>query len=195
MKMIAEGFLGLSVSKAVVTVPICFNNLQRQATKDAGKSAGLDVLCIISEPIAASLAYDMDKADGKTIVAFDLGGCTFNVSFLEISGDVFEVKATNRDTMLGGEDLDEQLLDCLLNDFKKESSINLSGDKLAIQHIWEAAEKAKCEIDSLSQTDISLPFITADTTGPKHMNKKNTRAQFEALAQNVVDQTIDTCQK
>lgn len=195
MKETAEGFLGRTVTKAVVTVPAYFNDSQRQATKDAGKIAGLDVLRIINEPTAAALAYGMDKADGKTIVVFDLGGGTFDVSILEISGGVFEVKATNGDTMLGGEDFDEQLLERLLNDFKKESGINLSGDKLAMQRLREAAEKAKRELDGLAQTDVSLPFITADATGPKHMNAKITRAQFEALVQNLVDRTIDPCKK
>uniref|UniRef100_A0A7S2IJ53 Heat shock protein 70 n=1 Tax=Helicotheca tamesis TaxID=374047 RepID=A0A7S2IJ53_9STRA len=195
MKETAEGFLGRTVSKAVVTVPAYFNDSQRQATKDAGKIAGLDVLRIINEPTAAALAYGMDKADGKTIVVFDLGGGTFDVSILEISGGVFEVKATNGDTMLGGEDFDEQLLERLLSDFKKESGIDLSGDNLAMQRLREAAEKAKRELDGLAQTDVSLPFITADASGPKHMNAKVTKAQFEALVQNLVDRTVDPCSK
>merc|ERR1712165_453100 len=154
-----------------------------------------DVLRIINEPTAAALAYGMDKADGKTIVVFDLGGGTFDVSILEISGGVFEVKATNGDTMLGGEDFDEELLAHLLADFKKESGIDLSGDNLAMQRLREAAEKAKRELDGLAQTDVSLPFITADATGPKHMNAKVSRAQFEALVQALVDRTIDPCKK
>ena len=193
MKETAEGFLGRTVTKAVVTVPAYFNDSQRQATKDAGKIAGLDVLRIINEPTAAALAYGMDKADGKTIVVFDLGGGTFDVSILEISGGVFEVKATNGDTMLGGEDFDEELLAHLLADFKKESGIDLSGDNLAMQRLREAAEKAKRELDGLAQTDVSLPFITADATGPKHMNAKISRAQFESLVQALVDRTIDPC--
>ena len=193
MKETSENFLGRDVTKAVVTVPAYFNDSQRQATKDAGKIAGLDVLRIINEPTAAALAYGMDKADGKTIVVFDLGGGTFDVSILEISGGVFEVKATNGDTMLGGEDFDEQLLEHLLGDFKKETSIDLSGDNLAMQRLREAAEKAKRELDGLAQTDISLPFITADATGPKHMNSKITRAQFESLVQKLVDRTVDPC--
>jgi molecular chaperone DnaK len=193
MKETAEGFLGRDVTKAVVTVPAYFNDSQRQATKDAGKIAGLDVLRIINEPTAAALAYGMDKADGKTIVVFDLGGGTFDVSILEISGGVFEVKATNGDTMLGGEDFDEKLLSHLLNEFKKESSIDLGGDKLAMQRLREAAEKAKRELDGLAQTDVSLPFITADATGPKHMNAKISKAQFESLVQNLVDRTLDPC--
>jgi molecular chaperone DnaK len=195
MKETAEGFLGRDVSKAVITVPAYFNDSQRQATKDAGKIAGLDVLRIINEPTAAALAYGMDKADGKTIAVFDLGGGTFDVSILEISGGVFEVKATNGDTMLGGEDFDEELLARLLKDFKKDSGIDLSGDNLAMQRLREAAEKAKRELDGLAQTDVSLPFITADATGPKHMNSKITRAQFEALVQPLVDRTIGPCEK
>jgi len=193
MKETAEGFLGRDVTKAVVTVPAYFNDSQRQATKDAGKIAGLDVLRIINEPTAAALAYGMDKADGKTIVVFDLGGGTFDVSILEISGGVFEVKATNGDTMLGGEDFDEELLEYLLADFKKESGIDLSGDNLAMQRLREAAEKAKRELDGLAQTDVSLPFITADATGPKHMNSKITRAKFEGLVQKLVERTIGPC--
>ena len=194
MKETAEGFLGRPVSKAVVTVPAYFNDSQRQATKDAGKIAGLDVLRIINEPTAASLAYGMDKvADGKTIAVFDLGGGTFDVSVLEIQGGVFEVKATNGDTMLGGEDFDEELLEFLLADFKKSSGIDLSKDKLAMQRLREAAEKAKRELDGLAQTDVSLPFITADASGPKHMNCKITRSQFENMVQKLVDRTIDPC--
>merc|ERR1712232_963439 len=193
MKETAESFLGRSVGKAVVTVPAYFNDSQRQATKDAGKIAGLDVLRIINEPTAASLAYGMDKADGKTIVVFDLGGGTFDVSVLEIQGGVFEGKSTNGDTMLGGEDFDEELLEHLLSEFKKDSGIDLSGDNLAMQRLREAAEKAKRELDGLAQTDVSLPFITADASGPKHMNSKVSRAQFEAMVQPLVDRTIDPC--
>mmetsp|Transcript_28699 Transcript_28699/g.42548 ORF Transcript_28699/g.42548 Transcript_28699/m.42548 type:complete len:677 (-) Transcript_28699:1451-3481(-) len=195
MKETAEGFLGRTVTKAVVTVPAYFNDSQRQATKDAGKIAGLDVLRIINEPTAAALAYGMDKADGKTIVVFDLGGGTFDVSILEISGGVFEVKATNGDTMLGGEDFDELLLAHLLNGFKVESGIDLKGDNLAMQRLREAAEKAKRELDGLAQTDVSLPFITADASGPKHMNAKISRSQFEALVQPLVDRTLGPCEK
>ena len=194
MKETAENFLGRDVTKAVVTVPAYFNDSQRQATKDAGKIAGLDVLRIINEPTAASLAYGMDKADGKTIVVFDLGGGTFDVSILEISGGVFEVKATNGDTMLGGEDFDEELLSHLLKDFKKDSGIDLSNDNLAMQRLREAAEKAKRELDGLAQTDVSLPFITADATGPKHLNLKITRAGFEEMVEKLVSRTVDPCQ-
>jgi len=193
MKDTAESFLGRTVSKAVVTVPAYFNDSQRQATKDAGKIAGLDVLRIINEPTAAALAYGLDKADGKTIVVFDLGGGTFDVSILEISGGVFEVKATNGDTLLGGEDFDEELLEYLVSEFKKDSGIDLSGDALAMQRLREAAEKAKRELDGLAQTDVSLPFITADATGPKHMNIKITKAKFESLVQKYVDRTVGPC--
>lgn len=193
MKETAEGFLGRDVSKAVITVPAYFNDSQRQATKDAGKIAGLDVLRIINEPTAAALAYGMDKADGKTIAVFDLGGGTFDVSILEISGGVFEVKATNGDTMLGGEDFDEELLEHLLADFKKDSGIDLSGDNLAMQRLREAAEKAKRELDGLAQTDVSLPFITADASGPKHMNSKITRAKFETLVEKLISRTVGPC--
>eukprot|EP00560_Eucampia_antarctica_P007463 CAMPEP_0197827758 /NCGR_PEP_ID=MMETSP1437-20131217/4472_1 /TAXON_ID=49252 ORGANISM="Eucampia antarctica, Strain CCMP1452" /NCGR_SAMPLE_ID=MMETSP1437 /ASSEMBLY_ACC=CAM_ASM_001096 /LENGTH=665 /DNA_ID=CAMNT_0043428739 /DNA_START=60 /DNA_END=2057 /DNA_ORIENTATION=- len=195
MKETAENFLGRDVTKAVVTVPAYFNDSQRQATKDAGKIAGLDVLRIINEPTAASLAYGMDKADGKTIAVFDLGGGTFDVSILEISGGVFEVKATNGDTMLGGEDFDEELLRHLLQEFKKDSGIDLSGDNLAMQRLREAAEKAKRELDGLAQTDVSLPFITADSTGPKHLNIKITRASFESMVERLVTRTVDPCKK
>eukprot|EP00804_Cyclotella_cryptica_P030374 CCRYP_011884-RA/>CCRYP_011884-RA protein AED:0.01 eAED:0.01 QI:0/0/0/1/1/1/2/0/672 len=195
MKETAEGFLGRDVTKAVVTVPAYFNDSQRQATKDAGKIAGLDVLRIINEPTAAALAYGMDKADGKTIAVFDLGGGTFDVSILEISGGVFEVKATNGNTMLGGEDFDEELLEYLLKQFKKDSGIDLSGDNLAMQRLREAAEKAKRELDGLAQTDVSLPFITADATGPKHLNIKITKAQFENMVSDLVEKTVDPCQK
>jgi molecular chaperone DnaK len=193
MKETAEGFLGRKVSKAVITVPAYFNDSQRQATKDAGKIAGLEVMRIINEPTAASLAYGLDKADGKIIAVFDLGGGTFDVSVLEIQGGVFEVKATNGDTLLGGEDFDEELLEHLLKDFKKTSGIDLSGDKLAMQRLREAAEKAKRELDGLAQTEVSLPFITADASGPKHMNVKITRSQFENMVQKLVDRVIDPC--
>merc|ERR1712085_243564 len=193
MKETAEGFLGRTVSKAVITVPAYFNDSQRQATKDAGKIAGLDVLRIINEPTAAALAYGLDKADGKTIVVFDLGGGTFDVSILEISGGVFEVKATNGDTLLGGEDFDEELLEYLVSEFKKDSGIDLSGDALAMQRLREAAEKAKRELDGLAQTDVSLPFITADATGPKHMNIKITKAKFESLVETFIKRTVTPC--
>jgi molecular chaperone DnaK len=193
MKETAEGFLSRKVSKAVITVPAYFNDSQRQATKDAGKIAGLDVLRIINEPTAAALAYGMDKEDGKTIVVFDLGGGTFDVSVLEIQGGVFEVKATNGDTMLGGEDFDEVLLAFLLKEFKKDSGIDLSNDKLAMQRLRENSERAKRELDGLAQTEVSLPFITADASGPKHMNSKVSRAQFEEMVSTLIERTLGPC--
>jgi len=196
MKETAEGFLGRSVSKAIVTVPAYFNDSQRQATKDAGKIAGLEVLRIINEPTAAALAYGMDKKeDGKLVAVFDLGGGTFDVSILEISGGVFEVKSTNGDTMLGGEDFDEALLKHLLAEFRKDSGIDLSADRLAMQRLREAAEKAKRELDGLAATDVSLPFITADASGPKHMNVKVTKAQFETIVDSLVERTLEPCAK
>lgn len=193
MKETAEGFLGRPITKAVVTVPAYFNDSQRQATKDAGRIAGLDVQRIINEPTAAALAYGLDKAEGKLISVFDLGGGTFDVSILEISGGVFEVKATNGDTMLGGEDFDEELLKHLAAEFRKDSGIDLSKDRLAMQRLREAAEKAKRELDGLAQTEVSLPFITADQTGPKHLNVKVSRAQFEKLVDSLVQRTIQPC--
>ncbi len=193
MKETAETFLGRCVSKAVVTVPAYFNDSQRQATKDAGRIAGLDVQRIINEPTAAALAYGLDKADGKLVAVFDLGGGTFDISILEISGGVFEVKSTNGDTLLGGEDFDEVLLEHLVAEFKKESGIDLSGDRLAMQRLREAAEKAKRELDGLAMTDVSLPFITADASGPKHMNIKVTRSTFEKIVDNLVERAMTPC--
>merc|ERR1711865_1240282 len=193
MKETTEAYLGTKVNDAVVTVPAYFNDSQRQATKDAGQISGLNVLRIINEPTAAAIAYGLDKKGGQTIVVFDLGGGTFDVSVLEIQGGVFEVKATNGDTMLGGEDFDEELLEHLLKEFHKDSGIDLAGDNLAMQRLREAAEKAKRELDGLAQTDVSLPFITADSTGPKHMNSKISRAQFENMVQALVDRTLDPC--
>eukprot|EP00941_MAST-03F_sp_MAST-3F-sp1_P006399 g6399.t1 len=193
MKETAESFLGHKVGQAVVTVPAYFNDSQRQATKDAGKIAGLDVLRIINEPTAAALAFGMDKADGKVIAVYDLGGGTFDVSILEISGGVFEVKATNGDTVLGGEDFDEVLLAHLVKEFKNEQGIDLSGDNLAMQRLREAAEKAKRELDGLKETDVNLPFITADASGPKHMNVKITRAKFEQLVDPLIERSLGPC--
>jgi molecular chaperone DnaK len=193
MKETAEGFLGRPVSKAVITVPAYFNDSQRQATKDAGKIAGLEVMRIINEPTAAALAYGLDKADGKTIAVFDLGGGTFDISILEINGGVFEVKATNGDTLLGGEDFDEVLVHHLITEFKKESGIDVSKDPLAMQRLREAAEKTKRELDGLTSTEISLPFITADASGAKHLNIKMTKAKFEALVDHLVQRTIGPC--
>lgn len=195
MRDTAESYLGEKVTKAVITVPAYFNDAQRQATKDAGRIAGLDVLRIINEPTAAALAYGFDKAGTKTIVVFDLGGGTFDVSVLEIGDGVFEVKATNGDTFLGGEDFDTRILDFLIEEFKKESGIDLRKDPLALQRLKEAAEKAKKELSSTQQTDINLPYITADASGPKHMNTKLTRAKLEALVGDLIDKTIEPCKK
>ena len=191
MKETAEGYLGETVSQAVITVPAYFNDAQRQATKDAGKIAGLEVLRIINEPTAAALAYGLDKTDGKTIAVYDLGGGTFDVSVLEIGDGVFEVKSTNGDTFLGGEDFDMRLVEYLANEFKKDQGIDLKNDKLALQRLKEAAEKAKIELSSGSQTEINLPFITADASGPKHLTMKLTRAKFESLVDDLVKRTIE----
>lgn len=193
MKEAAERYLGETVTQAVITVPAYFNDAQRQATKDAGKIAGLEVLRIINEPTAAALAYGLDKQDGKTIAVYDLGGGTFDVSVLEIGDGVFEVKATNGDTFLGGEDFDMRLLDYLADEFKKDAGIDLRGDKLALQRLKEAAEKAKIELSSAVQTEINLPFITADASGPKHLNMKLTRAKLENLVEDFIARTIAPC--
>jgi len=193
MKETAEKYLGQEVSKAVITVPAYFNDAQRQATKDAGKIAGLEVLRIINEPTAASLAYGLDKKTNKKIAVYDLGGGTFDVSILELGDGVFEVKSTNGDTFLGGEDFDNTIVEYLLNEFKKESGIDLKSDKLALQRLKEAAEKAKIELSSAAQTEINLPFITADKTGPKHINLKMTRAKLEALVEDLISRTIPPC--
>lgn len=193
MKETAESFLGETVEQAVITVPAYFNDAQRQATKDAGKIAGLEVLRIINEPTAAALAYGLDKHEGQTIAVYDLGGGTFDVSVLEIGDGVFEVKSTNGDTFLGGEDFDMRLVDYLADEFKKEQGIDLRGDKLALQRLKEAAEKAKIELSSATQTEINLPFITADASGPKHLTLKLTRAKFEALVDDFVQRTIGPC--
>lgn len=196
MKEAAESYLGEKITKAVVTVPAYFNDAQRQATKDAGRIAGLEVERIINEPTAAALAYGFDKHVAKTIVVYDLGGGTFDVSILEISeGGVFEVKATNGDTFLGGEDFDNRILDYLVEEFKKESGINVKKDPLALQRLKEAAEKAKKELSSTQQTDINLPYITADQSGPKHLNIKLSRAKLESLVMDLVDRTIEPCKK
>ncbi|TIU33976.1 MAG: molecular chaperone DnaK, partial [Mesorhizobium sp.] len=193
MKETAEAYLGEKVEKAVITVPAYFNDAQRQATKDAGKIAGLEVLRIINEPTAAALAYGLEKKDGKTIAVYDLGGGTFDISVLEIGDGVFEVKSTNGDTFLGGEDFDMRLVEYLAAEFKKEQGIDLKNDKLALQRLKEAAEKAKIELSSTTQTEINLPFITADATGPKHLTMKLTRAKFESLVEDLVQRTIDPC--
>lgn len=194
MKETAEDYLGEKVEQAVITVPAYFNDAQRQATKDAGKIAGLEVLRIINEPTAAALAYGLDKNDGQTIAVYDLGGGTFDVSILEIGDGVFEVKSTNGDTFLGGEDFDMALVEHLAEAFQKENGIDLRGDKLALQRLKEAAEKAKIELSSATQTEVNLPFITADASGPKHLNVKLTKAAFESLVENLVQRTRTPCE-
>ena len=193
LKEDAEAFLGEPVTQAVITVPAYFDDSQRQATKDAGKIAGLEVLRIINEPTAAALAYGLDKKNSGTIVVYDLGGGTFDVSILEIGDGVFEVKATNGDTFLGGEDFDARIINYLADEFQKEQGIDLRNDKLALQRLKEAAEKAKIELSSAQQTEINLPFITADQTGPKHLNVKLTRAKMESLVEDLLERTIEPC--
>jgi molecular chaperone DnaK len=195
MKETAEAHLGQKVDQAVITVPAYFNDAQRQATKDAGKIAGLEVLRIINEPTAAALAYGLDKSKTGTIAVYDLGGGTFDVSILEIGDGVFEVKSTNGDTFLGGEDFDMRLVSYLADEFQKEQGINLRNDKLALQRLKEASEKAKIELSSTTQTEINLPFITADASGPKHLTMKLTRAKFEALVDDLIQKTIEPCRK
>jgi len=193
LKEAAENYLGEKVSKAVVTVPAYFNDSQRQATKDAGKIAGLEVERIINEPTAAALAYGLDKKGDRTIAVFDLGGGTFDISILELGDSVFEVKATNGDTHLGGDDFDQKLIDWLVTEFKKDQGIDLSSDPMALQRLKEGAEKAKCELSTVQETDINLPFITADASGPKHLNFKLTRAKFESLTEGLVERTVAPC--
>ena len=195
IKEYAESYLGEKIEKAVITVPAYFNDSQRQATKDAGKIAGLDVLRIINEPTAAALAYGMDKKASGTIAVYDLGGGTFDISILEIGDGVFEVKSTNGDTFLGGEDFDQRIVNFLAEEFKKDSGIDLKNDRLALQRLKEAAEKAKIELSSATQTDVNLPFITADATGPKHLNIKLTRAKLESLVDDLIDKTVEPCKK
>ena len=195
IKEYAEAYLGEKIDKAVITVPAYFNDSQRQATKDAGKIAGLDVLRIINEPTAAALAYGLDKNTTGTIAVYDLGGGTFDISILEIGDGVFEVKSTNGDTFLGGEDFDQRIVNYLADEFKKESGIDLKNDRLALQRLKEAAEKAKIELSSATQTDVNLPFITADATGPKHLNIKLTRAKLESLVDDLIERTVAPCKK
>ena len=195
MKETAESYLGTTVHNAVVTVPAYFNDSQRQATKDAGQIAGLNVLRVINEPTAAALAYGLDKSDDKIIAVYDLGGGTFDISILEIQKGVFEVKSTNGDTFLGGEDFDNHLVRFLVDTFKKEQGVDLTKDPMAMQRVREAAEKAKCELSSTTQTDINLPYITMDASGPKHMALKISRAQFEKLVDDLVKRTIEPCRK
>jgi molecular chaperone DnaK len=195
MKETAETYLGEEVTEAVITVPAYFNDSQRQATKDAGRIAGLDVKRIINEPTAAALAYGMDHGDARTIAVYDLGGGTFDVSVLELGDGVFEVKSTNGDTFLGGEDFDATLLNYLADEFNKEQGIDLRKDKLALQRLKEAAEKAKIELSSATQTEVNLPFITADASGPKHLTMKLTRAKLEALVEDLIERTIAPCRQ
>ena len=195
MKETAEAYLGQKVEQAVITVPAYFNDAQRQATKDAGKIAGLEVLRIINEPTAAALAYGLDKQKTGTIAVYDLGGGTFDISVLEIGDGVFEVKSTNGDTFLGGEDFDMRLVNYLADEFQKEQGIDLRRDKLALQRLKESAEKAKIELSSTTQTEINLPFITADASGPKHLTMKLTRAKFEALVDDLMQKTVEPCRR
>jgi len=195
MKETAESYLGSTVNNAVVTVPAYFNDSQRQATKDAGQIAGLNVLRVINEPTAAALAYGLDKADDNVIAVYDLGGGTFDVSVLEIQKGVFEVKSTNGDTLLGGEDFDNALVDYLIDEFKREQGIDLKKDVMALQRVREAAEKAKCELSSSLQTDINLPYLTMDASGPKHMNMKLSRSKFESIVESIVKRTVEPCKK
>lgn len=195
MKETAENYLGTTVKNAVITVPAYFNDSQRQATKDAGQIAGLNVLRVINEPTAAALAYGMDKSEDKVIAVYDLGGGTFDISILEIQKGVFEVKSTNGDTLLGGEDFDNLLLKYLIDQFKKEQGIDITKDSMAVQRLKEAAEKAKIELSSSVQTDINLPYLTMDSSGPKHMNLKLTRAKFESLVDDLIKRTVGPCQK
>ncbi|ALH81935.1 molecular chaperone DnaK [Sphingopyxis macrogoltabida] len=195
MKETAEAYLGEKVEQAVITVPAYFNDAQRQATKDAGKIAGLEVLRIINEPTAAALAYGLDKTENKTIAVYDLGGGTFDISILEVGDGVFEVKSTNGDTFLGGEDFDSKLVEYLADGFKKDEGIDLRGDKLALQRLKEAAEKAKIELSSAATTEVNLPFITADANGPKHLVKTITRADLEKLVEDLVKRTLEPCKK
>ena len=195
MKQTAEEYLGETVKEAVITVPAYFGDAQRQSTKDAGKIAGLDVLRIINEPTAAAMAYGLDKKHDEKIAVFDLGGGTFDISILEIGEGVFDVKATNGDTFLGGDDFDNRLIAYFADEFKKENGIDLREDKMALQRLKEAAEKAKHELSSSSETDVNLPFITADASGPKHLNLKITRAKFESLVEDLVQRCLEPCRK
>src|SRR5437867_1577064 len=195
LKEAAEAYLGEKVSKAVITVPAYFNDSQRQATKDAGTIAGLDVLRIVNEPTAASLAYGLDRKKDEVIAVYDLGGGTFDISILEIGDGVFEVKATNGDTHLGGDDFDQRVIDWIAEEFRKEHGIDLRKDRMALQRLKEAAEKAKCELSTTLSTEINLPFITADASGPKHLVKTLTRAKLESLVMDLVERTVEPCRQ
>src|SRR5512143_3002164 len=195
MKETAEAYLGEKVTDAVITVPAYFNDSQRQATKDAGRIAGLNVIRIINEPTAASLAYGLDKKKDEKVAVFDLGGGTFDISILELGEGVFEVKSTNGDTNLGGDDFDERIIQWLVAEFKKDQGIDLSKDRMALQRLKEAAEKAKCELSTTLETEINLPFVTADASGPKHLNLKLTRAKLEQLVDDLIQRTIGPCRQ
>src|SRR6058998_477382 len=195
LKSAAEDYLGQKVDKAVITVPAYFNDAQRQATKDAGRIAGLEVLRIINEPTAAALAYGLDKKKDETIAVYDFGGGTFDISILEVGEGVVEVKATNGDTHLGGDNIDQRIIDWIIDEFKKDQGIDLSKDKMALQRLKEAAEKAKMELSSVQETEITLPFITADATGPKHLNQKLQRAKFESLVDDILQRSIGPCKQ
>ena len=195
LKSAAEDYLGQKVDKAVITVPAYFNDAQRQATKDAGRIAGLEVLRIINEPTAAALAYGLDKKKDETIAVYDFGGGTFDISILEVGEGVVEVKATNGDTHLGGDNIDQRIIDWIIDEFKKDQGIDLSKDKMALQRLKEAAEKAKMELSTVQETEITLPFITADASGPKHLNLKLTRAKFEALVDDILQRSVGPCKQ
>src|SRR5437762_1118794 len=195
MKQTAEDYLGEKITEAVITVPAYFNDAQRQATKDAGRIAGLDVKRIVNEPTAAALAYGLDKKTNEKIAVYDLGGGTFDISILVIGDGVFEVKSTNGDTHLGGDDFDQRLIDWLADEFKKNEGIDLRKDPMALQRLKEAAEKAKCELSTTAQTEVNLPFITADAAGPKHMNLSVTRAKFEQLVDDLIARTLGPCKQ
>jgi molecular chaperone DnaK len=195
LKEAAEDYLGEKVTEAVITVPAYFNDSQRQATKDAGRIAGLDVKRIINEPTAAALAYGLDKKKDETIVVYDFGGGTFDISILEVGDNVVEVKATNGDTHLGGDNFDQRIMEWLVSEFKREQGIDLSRDPMAMQRLKEAGEKAKCELSTVAETDINLPFITADASGPKHLAMKLTRAKFEQMIEDLVDRSVEPCKQ
>ncbi|GAI41399.1 unnamed protein product, partial [marine sediment metagenome] len=195
VKTDAEAYLGEKITEAVITVPAYFNDSQRQATKDAGKIAGLEVLRIVNEPTAASLAYGLDKKKDETIAVYDLGGGTFDISILELGEGTFQVKSTNGDTHLGGDDFDQRLMDWLCDEFKRDQGIDLRQDKMALQRLKEAAEKAKCELSTVQQTEVNLPFITADASGPKHLNITLTRAKLEQLVMDLVEKSLGPCKQ
>src|SRR5512136_2123283 len=195
MRQAAEEYLGEKVEKAVITVPAYFNDSQRQATKDAGKIAGLDVVRIVNEPTAAALAYGLDKKKDETIAVFDFGGGTFDISILEVAEGVVEVKSTNGDTHLGGDDIDQRLIEWLVEEFRRDQGIDLSKDRMALQRLKEAAEKAKCELSTTQESEINLPFITADASGPKHLTMKLTRSKFEQLVEDLLEKTLPPCKQ